>query len=208
MGMRLELPQSWKDVTLEQVQGIMQTDNELERLAILANTTVQALKGYPAKLVQEGLRHVNGIQEVAEFSQRLQIDGVKYGFVPDWDEFTAGEYIDLEMLVKDFWPNAARVMAVLYRPITSEIGGTYKVAPYTAKEDPTPFLKVPAHFVSGMLVFFWTTRNELANSTAGRLLEAAQVLQQPSRKSGVGIRFFTRLRAKAFWQWRPSPKNL
>lgn len=208
MGMRLELPQSWKDVTLEQVQGIMQTDNELERLAILANTTVQALKGYPAKLVQEALRHVNGLQEVAEFSQRLQIDGVKYGFVPDWDEFTAGEYIDLEMLVKDFWPNAARVMAVLYRPITSEFGGTYKVAPYTAKEDPTPFLKVPAHFVSGMLVFFWTTRSELATRTAGRLLEAAQALQPRSRKNGVGIRFFTRLRGKAFWQWRPSRKSL
>jgi hypothetical protein len=200
--MRLKLPQSWKDVTLDQVQGIMQTDNELERLAILANTTVQALKGYPSKLVREGLRHVNGIQEVAEFSQRLQIDGIKYGFVPDWDEFTAGEYIDLEMLVKDFWPNAARIMAVLYRPITSEFAGTYKIAPYTAKEDPTPFLKVPAHFVSGMLVFFWTTRSELATRTAGRLLEAAQALQRPSRKSGVGIRFFSHWRVKAFWPWK------
>lgn len=199
--MRLELPQSWKDVTLEQVQGIMTTEDELTRVAILCGLTVDQLKAYPVKLVQAARRHVNSLQEVAEFSQRLQIGETKYGFIPDWDEFTAGEYIDLELLVKDFWPNAARVMAILYRPITSEFGGTYKIAPYTTKEDPTPFLQVPAHFVSGMLVFFWTTRNELANSTAGRLLEAAQALQQPSRKSGVGIRFFTRLRAKASWTW-------
>lgn len=208
MNMRLSLPQSWKDITLQQVQGIMQTEDELERLAILADTTVQALKKMPAKLVQEGLRHIGQIQEVGEFSQRLQIGETKYGFIPDWDELTAGEYIDLEILVADFWNNAPRVMAVLYRPIISEGPLGYKIAPYTAKEDAAPFLQVPAHFVSGMLLFFWTTRSKLQTSTAGRLVEAAQRLQRPLPKSGVGTRPFMGWLTKTFYKWKPLRKNL
>ena len=199
--MKLTLPLSWKDITLEQLIGLMQTEDPLKQLALVTNTTVSVLKKAPRKLVKAGLEHLNTIQETANFVERFELEGVNYGFIPDWDEFTAGEYIDLELLLEDSWNNAPRIMAILYRPITSESLGGYKIAPYTAKEPYQQFLKVPANLFSGMLVFFWTTKRELLTSTGARLLEAAQLLQAPVPRSGVGTLRYTRWLRKILPAW-------
>lgn len=199
--MKLTLPLSWKDITLQQLIGLMQTEEPLEQLALVTNTTVTLLKKFPRKLVKAGLDHLGTIQETADFVERFELEGVKYGFIPDWDEFTAGEYIDLELLLEDSWTNAPRIMSILYRPITSEGATGYKIAPYTAKEPYEHFLKIPANIFSGMLVFFWTTKSELLNSTGARLVEAAQRLQAPLQTNGGGIQRCTSWLKKTLRKW-------
>jgi hypothetical protein len=57
------------------------------------------------------------------------MDGVEYGFIPNLDDMSFGEYVDLDTYLGD-WQNIHRAMAVLYRPIREKRGERYNIVPY------------------------------------------------------------------------------
>jgi len=186
--MELRLPHKWSDLTLGELQVLMTSENTLERISICTNKSVEQLRTMPQKLIEAAQAHIDGLltQETARFEKVVQIDGKRYGFIPDWDAFTAGEWIDMETYLSDFWKNAHKIVSVLYREVTYELGDRYEIRKYTAKEDASIFEEMSAELVSGMLLFFWTTRNELLHSMKSSLLEvAARAIQ--SAKNGDGI---------------------
>jgi len=186
--MELRLPHKWSDLTLGELQVLMTSENTLERISICTNKSVEQLRTMPQKLIEAAQTHIDGLltQETARFEKVVQIDGKRYGFIPDWDAFTAGEWIDMETYLSDFWKNAHKIVSVLYREVTYELGDRYEIEKYTAKEDASIFEEMSAELVSGMLLFFWTTRNELLHDMKSSLLEvAAKAIQ--SAKNGDGI---------------------
>lgn len=197
--MKLKLPHAWKDMNLAQMQVLMSDTDDWSKLSAIAQVPMSELKSYPLQLIEEGIRHMNAIEETSTFATKIEIDGKRYGFVNDWDAFTLGEWIDTESFVTDFWPNAHKLMAVLYREMEWEVGDNYQLKPYTAKEDAEPFLKMPADMVHGCLLFFWTTRSEQLNSLKSSLLEGAERLR--SLTSGDGIPPSTPSRGKTFSRW-------
>ena len=120
--------------------------------------------------------------------------------MPSWDEFTAGEWIDMENHLEDFWKNAHKITALLYREVTYELGDKYEVKKYTAKEDASIFEEMPADLVSGMLLFFWTSRNQLLHDMQFSLLEVADKAIQ-SAKNGDGIISSIPSQGKTFSRW-------
>ena len=186
--MELRLPHKWSDLSLAELQVFMTSDNELEKIAVCTNKSVEQLRKYPQKLIEAATEHLNNLmnQETARFEKVLEIDGKRFGFIPDWDAFTAGEWIDMETYLADFWPNAHKIMAILFRPVTYEYKDKYEIEKYNAKEDASVFEGVPADLVSGTLLFFWNTRNELLLDMKSSLLEAAKKAIQ-SAKNGDGI---------------------
>lgn len=186
--MELRLPHKWSDLTLGELQVLMTSENTLERISICTNKSVEQLRTMPQKLIEAAQTHIDGLltQETARFEKVVQIEGKRYGFIPDWDAFTAGEWIDMETYLSDFWKNAHKIVSVLYREVTYELGDRYEIEKYTAKEDASIFEEMSAELVSGMLLFFWTTRNELLHDMKSSLLEvAAKAIQ--SAKNGDGI---------------------
>jgi len=186
--MELRLPHKWSDLTLGELQVLMTSENTLERISICTNKSVEQLRTMPQKLIEAAQTHIDGLltQETARFEKVVQIDGKRYGFIPDWDAFTAGEWIDMETYLSDFWKNAHKIVSVLYREVTYELGDRYEIEKYTAKEDASIFEEMSAELVSGMLLFFWTTRNELLHDMKSSLLEVASKAIQ-SAKNGDGI---------------------
>ena len=167
---------------------MMTSENQLERISACTGKSVDKLRTMPQKLIEAATEHLNGLmnQETARFEKVVQMDGKRFGFIPDWDAFTAGEWIDLETYLEDFWKNAHKVMSVLFREVTYEIGDKYEIKKYTAKEDASIFEEMPADLVSGTLLFFWTTRNKLLHDMKSSLLEvAAEAIR--SAKNGDGI---------------------
>jgi hypothetical protein len=156
----------------------------------------------PQKLIEAATTHLDQLltQETARFEKVVEMGGKRFGFVPDWDAFTAGEWIDLEAYLEDFWKNAHKVMSVLFREVTYELGEKYEVKKYTAKEDASIFEEMPADLVSGTLLFFWTTRNELLLDMKSSLLEVAEAAIQ-SAKSGDGITSSTPSPVKTSSRW-------
>ncbi len=200
--MELRLPHRWSDLTLGELQIMMTSENHLERISICTGQSVEKLRTMPQKLIEAATAHLDQLltQETARFEKVVEIGGKRFGFVPDWDAFTAGEWIDLEAYLEDFWKNAHKVMSVLFRAVTSEPGAKYEVKKYTAKEDASLFEEMPADLVSGTLLFFWTTRNELLLDMKSSLLEVAEAASK-SAKSGGGITSSTPSQEKTSSRW-------
>ena len=62
--------------------------------------------------------------EGIKFQDRIELDGVKYGFLPDWKTMTYAEFVDVDTIStkkQDEMLNMLHVLcAVMYRPITEE----------------------------------------------------------------------------------------
>ena len=200
--MELRLPHRWSDLTLGELQVMMTSENQLERISACTGKSVDKLRTMPQKLIEAAGAHIDQLltQETARFEKVVEMDGKRFGFVPDWDAFTAGEWIDLENYLEDFWKNAHKVMSVLFREVTYELGEKYEVKKYTAKEDASIFEEMPADLVSGTLLFFWTTRNELLLDMKSSLLEVAEAAIR-SAKNGAGITSSTPSQEKTSSIW-------
>jgi len=173
--MELRLPANYSDLTLRHLQVLETTEDPIKRVQAVTGHSFAELRKMPQALVAEASAHIDSLlaREVSKHETILTLDGVEYGFIPDWEKFSAGEWIDMETYTKDFWKTAHKAMAILYRPITRKLGDKYSVAEYTAQEDATPFLDMPAPAVSGALPFFWSTERELLSTLQSSLTAKA-----------------------------------
>ena len=90
----------------------------------------------------------------------FKLGEIEYGFIPNLDEMTFGEYIDLDTFIKND-KDMHKVMTVLYRPIINQSFGRYNIADYTGKEDYSIMLDAPMDAVKTAMVFFYTLGKEL-----------------------------------------------
>jgi len=119
------------------------------------------------------------------------MDGVQYGFIPNIEEITFGEYVDLDTYIGDF-DNIEKAMGVLYRPIIQRYNNKYLVEEY--KADKYERMKdMPMDAVLSSIIFFYHLGTDLSkvmmNSFQEEQMTSAQKLIL--EESGVGINQFT-----------------
>ena len=189
----MKIPTRWADLTLGQLQVLMTTDDPIRKVCAATGLTLAQVRELPQREVESIAARVDAIPEYGRHLKKITFERpklfnkrVKYGFIPNWDEFTTGEWIDTQAYVEDFWPNAHKLMSVLYRPITWELKDKYEIAKYTAKEDAMLMKSLPADLFSGTMLFFWNSRRERLNSLQSSLLDHLEELTS-STKSGDGI---------------------
>lgn len=209
MSVKLSLPATFADLTLRHLQVLETSDDPMTCVGAVTGTDWDELRDMPRALIQEAYNHLQTLRkaETQRHLETFELNGTRYGFVPNWDEFTAGEWIDAEQLCGDFWKNAHKVMALLFRPVAREWGNRYEIEPYTAKEDAEAFLDMPADQVAGALLFFSTTKNELLSTLQSSLIQAAMKVATTSGRSGGGILSSILLRVRTFFASKPSPNS-
>lgn len=71
-------------------------------------------------------------EEDSSLKRIIEVEGKEYGFHPDLDSITLGEYADLEQFIKlGIEKHLPDVMAVLYRPIVDKTeNGVYTIEAY------------------------------------------------------------------------------
>ena len=134
----------------------------------------------------------NMFEEKPDLVKSFYLGGVEYGFVPDLDEITLGEYIDLDTYMGD-WDNIHTAMNVLYRPIKQKLGDKYLIEDYNV-ETKDLLLQMPMDAVFGSIIFFYHLGIDLSKTMMNYLenKEEKQLLQELGfQKSGDGIRAFT-----------------
>ncbi|MEL1243541.1 hypothetical protein AAEO56_04645 [Flavobacterium sp. DGU11] len=107
----------------------------------------------------------------AEFTDRFTMHGIEFGFIPDFDKITIGEFADLSQhgLSSE---TLHRLMAVLFRPVIKTIGSSYVIMPYDGTEEYAEMMKdMPLNAVNGALVFFYSLASELQAATQKYLTE-------------------------------------
>ena len=161
------LIKSWKDVTLESWLKLMTFDTDINSED--AAKTIQELSDIPKKLIKElSLSDVAIIMSwIAELQAKqdtnlkrlIKINEVEYGFHPDLDSISLGEYADIETYIKiGIEKKLPELMAVLYRPVKKKHkNGVYVIEAYDGdiRMRAEEMKKMSAEQVQGAMVFFY-----------------------------------------------------
>ena len=200
--MKLELPKHFADLSLRGLQTLQTSKDPIDCISAVTGMSKTSIRKMPHPLVNGGWMHLEGLlqKETQRHLETFTLNGVKYGFIPNWDEFTIGEWIDLEAHCSDFWANAHKIMAVLFRPVVKEWRDKYTIEEYTAKEDSSLFLEMPADQVAGALLFFSSTRNELLTTLRSSLIHRVGT-GVSLLKSGDGTLSSMTWQEKIYWRW-------
>jgi len=164
------------------------TDDPVKRVQAVTGLSFAEIRKMPQVLIVEANAHIDMLQrqEVAKHQPIIELNGVEYGFIPDWEAFSAGEWIDMETYTTDFWKTPHKAMSILYRPIDRKWGDKYTIAPYTAKEDAEVFYDMPAPLVAGALLFFWTSETKQLNALKSSLTRmATEVMSLVQNGAGI-----------------------
>ena len=183
-----KLINSWEEVTLEKWLKLI--DFETGTKTEEATETIAALSNIPKQLVKElALKDVAVIMsKIAKLQQKqdtklkkiIEIEGVEYGFHPDLDSITLGEYADIETFIKNGIESyLPELMAVLYRPIKEKKNDIYIIYAYDGniRLRTEEMKKMSAEQVQSALVFFYNLGKELSAILPLYLMERLTEMQ-------------------------------
>lgn len=196
--MKIKIPTSLSDIRLEQfvlfnkLMKESQDENfiQLAMVTIFCDVSVEDAKNIVAKDFTEIVNDITKVlSQQPRFIQRFIHDGKEYGFIPNLDEITAGEYIDLESFLRDE-ETYNKAMSVLYRPILNKRKDLYNIEEY--KGSHTEFNTLNLEIVLGSMLFFWNLSNELLIAMKGYLAQPKNrtLLEAALAQNGVGINQF------------------
>ncbi len=197
-----KLISSWEEVTLSKWLKLIDFHNGTkseeaeETIAALSNIPKDLIKQLELKDVAVIMSKISELQQKQDSSLKriIEIDGKRYGFHPNLDEITLGEYADLETMIKnDIEKNMPEVIAVLFRPIVEENNDVYTIEAYDGNISirAEEMKKMSAEQVQSALVFFYNLGKELLMTLESFSIQVLkemkmQLPQNPLQKSGVG----------------------
>ena len=126
---------------------------------------------------------------------RFKLGNQEFGFIPNLEEISLGEYIDLDKYITDF-QSMNKAMAVLYRPIVKKDkkDKTYSIEQYNGSITYSEVMEfAPMDVVFSALFFFKSLEKELLSSTVDFLEREKKeemktlVAKLNLEKSGGGI---------------------
>ena len=129
-------------------------------------------------------------EEKPQLVKEFDMGGESYGFIPNLQDMSFGEYIDLDTFIGDM-ENIHKAMAVLYRPIKVKDKDRYLIEDYKGEE--TNIMKdMPMDAVLSSILFFHNLGMDLSKAMLNSLEEEEMniVQQQILEESGVGINHF------------------
>jgi hypothetical protein len=198
MKVELIVPNNLNEVTLGQYQeyiklkDLSETELSLKMIEIFCNLKPEQVRYLKATDVRTVVTIISEMfDSKPSLVNTFKIDGIEYGFIPNLDEMSFGEYIDLDTFIGD-WDNIEKAMGVLYRPVEMRKGNRYHIKEYEAGE--TEHLKaMPLDAVLGSILFFYRLGNDLCrimmNSLEGKEMEDLQA-HLNSEANGVGTQAF------------------
>ena len=201
MKLEISIPTELKEIKLAQYQAFLKIAKDNDDEEFLNQKMVQIFCNIDLKNVAEirfkdvleitgSLSKMFNVQ-THKFINRFKLGGVEFGFIPELEEMTFGEYTDLDSYIGD-WENMHKAMAVLYRPIVETgLNDTYEIEKYNGSITYSDVMRhVPLDVVFGANVFFYTLGKELLKSTMTYLennKETQIILQQDNLgKDGDG----------------------
>ena len=169
MKARLNIPNQLSEITLRKYQKFVKLNTDeiddrflqvkmIEIFCEVSHENVLKIKFSDADRVTAILGDM--FTQKPKLVTKFKLNGIEYGFIPELDEISFGEYIDLDTYLGD-WENIHTAMNVLYRPIESQKGERYTIKDYdvNTKED---LLDMPLDAVISSVFFFYHLGKDLS----------------------------------------------
>lgn len=176
--MKLYIPVSSNQITLRRFVDFETAADDTERAMVAINKNREYCEGLKAETVQTviDLFQTACITGKDTHTPTVTLEGVKLGFIPDINNMTFREHVDLDQLSKSIWltsgatdyTNLPQLMAILYRPVTEQVGEYYNVQKYDSEKTKKYIHAInalPMDRVQGGLLFFSSIGAELVNNS-------------------------------------------
>jgi hypothetical protein len=211
--MKIVIPETLNEVTLKQWVKYSDAvekhkDDEaflqMQMVSIFCNIRLIEVNQMQMKDFQEVLFKLTEVlKQEPKLITRFKTEGIEYGFIPNFDEITAGEYIDLDRYLSKDEYDPYRAMAILYRPIKLRKGDTYEIEKYLGSDAYyIEMQKAPASIFLGALDFFLSLGQELLNNIPTYIKRELKKMSSEERmlleRSGGGISVLTQSLEEVF----------
>ncbi len=199
MKVNLRIPTSLNDVTLAQYQEFAKLESKLDEtndasiqlkiVEIFCNVPEIVVRNMKATDIAEICEIINTMFDSQhQLINRFTHNGIDYGFIPELDDMSFGEYMDLDSFIGDN-DNLHREINVLFRPIEHRRGNRYKIKEYNP--DTSDIAKeFPLDVVLGAIVFFYNLGKDLSivmMNSLGKKNEIALAQHLLSQPNGDGL---------------------
>ena len=208
---QLSVPDALSDITLGQYQKYLkildQNKNDenaaefinMKTIEIFCNVEFKDVLKIPLAEADKVLSIINkAFEEKPDIIRHFKLLDVPMGFIPNIENISLGEYVDLESNVVE-WETMHKAMAVLYRPVNYRSKEKYTIAPYEPSDEISELMKdMPLDVAMSSMVFFYALGMELLKAIPNFIQknlteEQTYLLKQTLAQSGDGINQFTHL---------------
>jgi hypothetical protein len=205
--MKLKIPGDGSQITLQQFMDYHNAVDDIERVMVIINKSREYCESLKADSVQTIITLFEEVIDASasKFERVTIINGKRLGFIPDINGMTFREHVDLDSLAKVIWHKDGKVnykefprlMAILFRPVTEQVGDFYNVQKYDAAKMSDYMQEVMGltlEQVNGALVFFSSIGAELVNNSLDYLdkmmtRELSEIIRPQDSQNGAGITY-------------------
>ena len=167
MEVKIQIPTTLNEITLGQYQEFSKLDSKkesdvlLKMVEIFCKVPVEVVRSMKANDIKDICEVINKMFDVEhQLINRFQLGGQDFGFIPDLENISFGEYVDLDTFIGDT-DNLHRAMNVLFRPIDLKQGSRYTLKDYDP--DTNELAKdYPLDACFGAMVFFYALGKDLS----------------------------------------------
>jgi hypothetical protein len=185
MKVDLQVPTSLNDIPLYQYQKFIKTFENtnditeeyagIKMLEIFCGLRIDEALDVKISDVNKITDKINkALSEKPLLVTRFKLGNTEFGFVPQLDDLTFGEFVDIENNISD-WETMHKAMSVLYRPITDRINGKYQIEKYRGDSWHDAMLNMPSSVAISAINFFFHLEADLLKAT---LLYSETVAQE------------------------------
>jgi hypothetical protein len=184
MKLAITIPTDLSEIKLRQYQKFMNIAEQNEEsdfvhhkmIEIFCNVELKYVAQFKRKQIVQIIASINKLfEKIPPLKNRFVLDGTEFGFIPNLDDISQGEFVDLDNYIAD-WRDLHRSMAVMFRPIKTKLKDKYTIEPYEGSEwFAEKMLDAPLDVVLSSRVFFYHLGNELLKSTLSYLEENPQI---------------------------------
>jgi len=174
MRLEINIPTSIAEIPLSAYQKFVNVSQNSDDEDFLMEQMVQCFTGLELKsiakmrmtdLTELIISLTKTLEAEGTFQQRFKIKDLEFGFIPNLEEISFGEYVDLEKYLQDV-STFHKAMAVMYRPIKETFKDRYSIHEYKGSDEYSDLMKfAPLQIVKGANVFFWTLEKDLLKAT-------------------------------------------
>jgi hypothetical protein len=190
MQITVTYPESWEEIKLEQYLKFYRATKPYENTDQYEEEALEAGALHFCKVPAEYLYKLpaSKLTKISQtiytllaqtneipLARRFTIEDTTYGFIPELDSMSYGEYLDLvNYTSKDMWKNIPIIMSILYRPVNKQIGTNYTINAYNGTNDDRIDLfshVLTMDIVWGAIGFFFHLQKDLLTATLTYSLE-------------------------------------
>ena len=200
MKLSIDIPTSLKDISLSQYKRYLNVNKNNEddkflnakMIEIFCNVNLNDVLRMKLSDTQDVIKILSKLfNDKPNLISKFKLNKIEYGFHPQLDDLTLGEYIDLDTYIAD-WDNIEKAMNVLYRPITASLKNKYTIDEYKVDQEAN-LLNMPMDAVMSSIFFLWNLGLDLSTTMTNSLEEnQTQALTEylSLQENGGGINQF------------------